>query len=190
MKNIRKNKTNPDQPTFARYLTLFGAIIIIIVVANIISFLSPDADQFNVFYKLTPYYSIADWNLPHIVDVDVDGDGIKDKFIYDGCIFLSASNSASIASTKTCYNNLVNEGKTKGLRAIEYVDGEKRSSKQMVSLYLGKTKKGAWNIVLNRNGNTKLYEINPQGVVEINPPLALKIDSILYFLSHIFALVI
>jgi hypothetical protein len=163
---------------------IFISIIIFILCLQILSFSSPSLDQFNIFHRFDKVYSLENWNLPYNVKVDIDGDGKKDNVTFYRCVFLSSADAKNIPPNNICSDKLIGNGKAKGYQV------DPSSSQKLINSYLGR-KHTAWQIVVNRLGNTKLYEINPDGTIqEKETPLSLRIDSSIYLLAHLFTLVI
>lgn len=167
-------------------LLIFSAIASTLLIANIASFIFTELDQFNVFYKYQEAYSLEDWNLPHNVEVDIDGDGKKDKATFDRCIYLSSINPKTIPQSRECDTELYEEKKRTKVKGNQLP----QTSIVLINSYLGR-KDNSWNIVVNTLTGTKLYEITSEGnILEKEAPLSLKIDSFLYTLSHLIAVVV
>lgn len=156
-----------------------GFVILILLAINLLTFKLPQLDQFNVLYRYDRIYSLLDWNIPHNVHEIIDSDSKVDVVTYYGCVFLSTRQSSNIPNDRLCYDNVVEEGKMKGYQIPI-------SQRKIINSYLGK-KGSSWNIVVHTLGETKLYEIATEGLIlEKQTPLTLKVDSILYLLSHLY----
>ncbi len=77
-------------------------------------------------------------------------------------------------------------GQSKGIRIFRI---GKTSLPQIRLSYVGKSGKN-WDIVLIRNLQTEVFNIDGQGnVISKNPSLSLQLDTIAYFISHLFVLI-
>ncbi len=163
-------------------ISVFGFIFIIII-TNIISIYSIGADQFNIFHKYERVYRLETWNIPNNVDVDINNDGIDDRMAFTGCLTLSGT-----IEDKDIVNKQYDcdTGQSKGIRIFRI---GKTSLPQIRLSYVGKSGKN-WDIVLIRNLQTEVFNIDGQGnVISKNPSLSLQLDTIAYFISHLFVLI-
>lgn len=161
---------------------LVGCVLFMLVFANILTFLLVRFDQFNVFHKYDSSYSIYDWNLPHIVTEFIDNDNQKDTVMYTGCVFLSTVTPSNIPVARQCRNNVVGDGKMVG-NQIPILN------KKLINAYLGRRDE-SWDIVVHYLGETSLFKISPSGeLIEEIVPVTLKLDSFLYSLTHLYAIV-
>jgi hypothetical protein len=165
---------------------VIGFLIGCLLIANIASFLITSLDQFNLFHRYDEAYSLEDWNLAHNVDKDIDGDGKKDKVTFYRCVYMSSINSTTIPQGKQCNTELYEENeiiKVKGYQLPQ-------SSGILINSYIGRNDR-TWNIVVNRLMKTELYQITQEGkIIEKEPPFSLRIDSLLYTLSHLIAIAV
>lgn len=172
-----------DKKIFLSKKVLFvGCIFFILFVANLSTWFFVQFDQFSLFYKYDETYSLIDWNLPHVVREFIDSDGKQDTIMYTGCIFLSTVPASSIPLDRQCTNNIVENGKMVGTQMpILY--------KKLINTYLGR-KDNSWDMVVHYLGETKLYRISPAGeLIEEKVPITLKLDSLLYSLTHLYAII-
>lgn len=167
----------------SKIIILVIPVLVVMLIVNILTFVQPQLDQFNVLHRYDKIYSISDWNLPHIVRELVDDDDKIDIFMYHGCIFLSTMRKSDIPSKRECYDNIVENGKLKGYQLP-------KTDNKVLNFYLGR-KNNTWDMVIYTTGGTKMYTITPQGQIEEKTtPLSLKIDSALYVLSHLYIFLI
>lgn len=182
---MKKDKKNTifNKFSFVRFLKLFSfSILIALVVVNIISIFSVDADQFNIFHKYDKVYRLETWNIPNYVDVDINGDGMEDRMTFTGCLTLSGTLDKDIDSKQ--YD--CNTDQSKGISVFRI---EKSSLPQIRLSYVGKINKSL-DIVLIKNLQTDLFNINGQGdVIRRKTPFSLKLDTVAYFISHLFVLI-
>jgi hypothetical protein len=162
-----------------------GAVIVmtVILAANTVSFYYLGWDQFNIFYKAKETYSINDWNLPHIVEVDIDNDGIKDRVLHDNCIYLSGIRKLTdVAINRLCTTELVDN--KVGIKIVP--DEKNKNGKRFVNEYLLLSQDDKWYVVQNRIGKTLMLQIKPTGEIEeAKVPFGLWLDSAIYTMSHI-----
>jgi hypothetical protein len=156
---------------------------------QILSFVSPSIDQFNVFHRFDQVYSLENWNMPYNVHEDIDGDGKEDKVTFYHCIYLSSVDSATIPQQNACTTELYqNDGKKTNTIKVKGYQIAKPPLK-IINSYLGRNGT-TWQLVINTLGGTEVYEITKEGrVVEREAPFSLKVDSSLYTLSHLFTLI-
>ena len=165
-----------------RKVSIFTFIFVLFTI-NMGTYLLPRFDQFNLFYKYDATHSLIDWNLLHIVSENIDADGKKDTIMYTGCVFLTIVSASTIPKDSQCKNNVVENGEMVG-RQLPI------SRKKLINSYVGR-KGNSWDIVTHYLGETKLYTITAGGdIVEENVPVALKVDSFLYTITHLYTLVI
>jgi hypothetical protein len=158
------------------------AIMIVIVITNIVSFFTIDADQFNLFYKYKNVYRLETWNIPSNVDVDINGDGIEDRMSWNGCLFLSGTSDKDIVSKQyDCHDK-----QPKGIRVFNI---GKPVLPEIRLSYVGRTNSDNLDIVLIRNLHTEVFNITDKGeVVQRKVAISLKADTALYFITHLFVL--
>lgn len=172
-----------NKPFSWHFFLLLGLIIsFAIIIVNIISFFLVDADQFNLFRKYKKVYRLETWNIPNNVDVDINGDGIEDHISFTGCLFLSGTLDNDIVSKQyDCYGN-----QSKGIGIFRV---EKSALPQIRLSYIGKSENNNWDIVLIKNLHANLFNITQRGdIIQKEAPFSLKIDTALYFISHLFVL--
>lgn len=116
--------------------------------------------------------------------MDINGDGIEDRISFTGCLFLSGTLDKDIVSKQyDCHGN-----QSKG---ISIFNVENSALPQIRLSYIGKADNNKWDIVLIRNLHTNLFNITQKGeVIRKEPPFSLQIDTIIYFVSHLFVLII
>lgn len=182
MKHLKNDKMNKRFSW--RFFLLLGLIIsFAIIVLNIISFFSTDADQFSLFHRYKKVYRLETWNIPNNVDVDINGDGIEDRITFTGCLTLSGTLDKDIVSKQyDCYEN-----KTKSISVFSI---EKNLLPQIRLSYIGKADNNSWDIVLIKNLHTDLFNITQRGeVIRKEPPFSLQIGTAIYFISHLFVFI-
>ncbi len=181
MKSQKLDKANKH---FSRqYFLCFGLIIsFAIIFINIICYFSTEDDQFNLFYKYKKVYRLETWNIPNNVDVDINGDGVSDRITWTGCLTLSGTYDKDIISKQ--YN--CHEDQSKGISIFNI---EKSSLPQIRLSYIGKTNNNNLDVVLIKNLHADLFSVNQKGeVIRKELPISLKIDTAIYFISHLFVL--
>ena len=164
---------------------ILGILFLIVIAAiNCFSFFSPNADQFNLFHHYKEIYPLETWNIPSNVEVDINSDGFEDRITWTGClILLGQEDNESVSKQYTC-----EDGQMKGISVFNI---EKSKFPQIRLSYVGKTKNNAWEIVLIKNLQTEVFGITKKGdIFQIKPPLSLQVDTLAYFLSHLFVIII
>ncbi len=183
-KKIFKKALVKKYPGIYILLSIFLITAIVVFCSNILTFIVPTFDQFSVFHRYSKIYSISDWNLPHVVRVDMDHDRIDDVVTPSGCVFISTMYVSSVGNNPSfCTDNLVHEGKTHGFK-IPQVSGK------FVRSFIAKESEN-WYIVVQTVSETNRYFISPMGLVpERDTQISVALDSILYLLSHLYILVL
>jgi hypothetical protein len=172
-----------EQAKLRKLLIFFITVFLALILINIVAFFSTDFDQFNIFYKYQKIYRLETWNIPNNADVDINGDGIGDRISWTGCIFLSGSLDKDIVAKQYDCTNSKSDG-------ISVFNPNEFNKHEVRLSYLGKSG-DSWNIILVRNWYTDSYSISKQGIISKNrPPIQLKMDSFIYFVTHLFVLFI
>ncbi len=180
--NYHMNRKNKRKLPNTKILVA-GFLFFLLVLVNILTIMWTEMDQFNVFHRYDKTYSVMDWNLPHIVSEQIDQDDKVDTVMYTGCVFLTTVPAINIPTNKQCKNNIVGNGETIGIQMpILY--------KKLINTYVAQ-KDDLWEIVVHYAGETKLYKITSGGeLLEEKTPITLKLDSLLYSLSHLYTFIL
>lgn len=150
---------------------------------NVMGFFTPDDNQPNFFYRFDEYKPLETWNLPYSIEADFDGDGLPDRLSFFGCLTLSRRDPDLIPTEKACTDM--------GNRGSIVFDRDRLVRRRIIHSYLARRSGENWQIVINRNGKTVMYDLLPDGTAATEPvPIALNFDSAFYIVTHSFVYLI
>lgn len=150
---------------------------------QVASFLNRSLDQFNVFSEYSDVRELETWNIPSNDDIVVDDDGKLDRVSWTGCLTLNGTADPDIVAQQ--YD--CDDGSPDRYRLFDLTDSPHREVRLS---YIGKNKNGVWELVLIRNLETGVYVFDNGNVMQIPVGLSHRLDTLAYFMSHIFVLVI
>lgn len=180
---MEKTRIFKKSTIYFSVLLVACSLLLILVVLQVCSFFFLSFDQFNVFTKYKQTYPLETWDIPQNVDIDINDDGDLDRIAWNGCITLSGTNDSDIVPNQ--YD--CPEGEANKLTSFT----PKKSPKHQVFLsYVGQRQNDQLEIVVMQNLGTEVYRFENNQMKKIKPDFSLRMDTLLYFFSHLFVLII